>query len=121
MSFLPFFLLSTLYVQAEKYDFEDAIPSSIQTTEGNRISLSTTYYKEGRKSLEWDYQPQSYLIFMFPYSSILPQCRTMALRYGFTMKFLKRTPCALNSWMKKEPYSSNSVSIWPPPDGELAG
>lgn len=22
---------------------------------------------------------------------------------------------------EKEPYSSNSVSIWPPPDGELAG
>ena len=40
--FFLFFLLSTLYVQAEKYDFEDAIPSSIQTTEGNRISLSTT-------------------------------------------------------------------------------
>lgn len=64
--FFLFFLLSTLYVQAEKYDFEDAIPSSIQTTEGNHISLSTTYYKEGGKSLEWDYQPQSYLIFHVP-------------------------------------------------------
>lgn len=109
-----FFLLSlfsALYVQAEKYDFESTIPSSVQTTEGARISLSNTYYKEGTKSLEWDYQPQSHLIFTFPYSSTLPQCRTMALRYGFTMKYLKRIPCVLNFWTKKERYSSNSISI----------
>lgn len=64
-----FFLLSlfsALYVQAEKYDFESTIPSSVQTTEGARISLSNTYYKEGTKSLEWDYQPQSHLIFHVP-------------------------------------------------------
>ncbi|WP_455664489.1 chondroitinase family polysaccharide lyase [Phocaeicola sp.] len=46
---------------AQKYNFERKIPQEIVPSAGSRITLSSTYYKEGDTSLEWKYAPHSSL------------------------------------------------------------
>lgn len=51
----------SLVGKAEKYSFEKEFPLQMQASENSRIELSPIYYKDGVKSLKWDYQPHSFL------------------------------------------------------------
>lgn len=66
--FILLFCICNLFVHAENYDFENWISTSsiIQTSENSKISLSPIYYKNGEKSLEWNYQPHSSISFHIP-------------------------------------------------------
>ncbi len=57
-----FFLLSFLPVlgYAQFYGFEKDIPSGFSFLK-NTVKLSSTYYKEGKKSLQWDFSPNEQL------------------------------------------------------------
>uniref|UniRef100_UPI003A945F26 chondroitinase family protein n=1 Tax=Phocaeicola sp. TaxID=2773926 RepID=UPI003A945F26 len=59
-------LTISLFTQAEKYTFEKGIPTQFQTSENSHIELSPLYYKDGIKSLKWDYQPHSFLTLKTP-------------------------------------------------------
>lgn len=68
MKYLILILLLTisLFTQAEKYTFEKGIPTQFQTSKNSHIELSPLYYKDGLKSLKWDYQPHSFLTLKTP-------------------------------------------------------
>ena len=57
-----FFLLSFLPIlgYAQFYGFEKDIPSGFSFKK-NTVKLSSTYYKEGKKSLQWDFSPNEQL------------------------------------------------------------
>lgn len=59
--FLILFLITSLFIQAEKYDFENGIPALLKASKNSQVALSPLYYKDGMKSLKWDYQPHSFL------------------------------------------------------------
>lgn len=51
-------LLCALPVGAQQVEgFEEAVPASFTSPQKKALSLSDRYYKEGRKSLEWSFQP----------------------------------------------------------------
>lgn len=53
-------LLCALPLSAQQVvGFEDDVPASFTSPEKKVLSLSSRYYKEGKKSLEWNFQPGS--------------------------------------------------------------
>lgn len=46
---------------AQVVGFEEKVPSNIYVSLPDKISLSSLYYKEGKRSLEWDFHPGSML------------------------------------------------------------
>lgn len=54
-------IATSLIGKAEKYSFEKGIPTQFQVSENSQIELSPLYYKDGTKSLQWDYQSHSFL------------------------------------------------------------
>ena len=53
-------IATSLIGKAEKYSFEKGIPTQFQVSENSQIELSPLYYKDGTKSLQWDYQSHSF-------------------------------------------------------------
>lgn len=39
--------------------FEEQVPAGFTSPDKKSLSLSNRYYKEGKKSLEWDFRPGS--------------------------------------------------------------
>lgn len=75
------FIATSLIGKAEKYSFEKGIPTQIQASEDSQIELSTLYYKDGIKSLKWDYQPHSFLTLDSPIA-LTPKTEK---NYGITL------------------------------------
>ena len=48
-------------LKAADYGFEDSVPKSISVIKGGNLSLSDFYFKEGKKSLKWDWVSNSSL------------------------------------------------------------
>ncbi|BEG99470.1 chondroitin sulfate ABC lyase [Bacteroides sedimenti] len=48
-------------LKAADYGFEDSVPKSISVIKGGNLSLSDSYFKEGKKSLKWDWVSNSSL------------------------------------------------------------
>ena len=44
---------------AQFVGFEDAIPQNFKCANAKELTLSTSFYKEGTKSLEWNFTPGS--------------------------------------------------------------
>lgn len=42
---------------AQFVGFEDAIPQNFKCANAKELALSTSFYKEGTKSLEWNFTP----------------------------------------------------------------
>ena len=59
-------IATSLIGKAEKYSFEKGIPTQFQVSENSQIELSPLYYKDGTKSLQWDYQSHSFLTLRRP-------------------------------------------------------
>lgn len=51
--------------------FEHGIPPGFGTRDGGTLATSTLYYKEGKQSLEWQFEPNSTLTVAFP--AVLPE------------------------------------------------
>lgn len=48
-------------LKASDYGFEEAVPKSISVIKGGNLSLSDSYFKEGKRSLKWDWVSNSSL------------------------------------------------------------
>ena len=55
---LFYFSLSTF---AQFIGFEEKIPHNFKSSKEQELALSSLYYKEGSKSLEWKFSPNSVL------------------------------------------------------------
>lgn len=60
-SILLALLLGTLPAFAQLIGFEQAIPATFKASDDKELQLSTLFYKEGGKSLEWNFNPGSVL------------------------------------------------------------
>lgn len=49
-------------ISAQQTGFEEKIPQNFQASDKHALALSSLYYKEGHKSLEWDFHPGSTLL-----------------------------------------------------------
>ena len=74
-------IATSLIGKAEKYSFEKGIPTQFQVSENSQIELSPLYYKDGTKSLQWDYQPHSFLTLDAPLT-LTPKTEK---NYGITL------------------------------------
>ena len=62
IKFFSIFLICQ-QIGAQTIGFEEGIPESIRTTNKNELTISSNYYKDGQKSMAWDFKPQSVLDF----------------------------------------------------------
>ena len=46
---------------AQLTGFEKEVPQNFKSSNGQELALSSLYYKEGNKSLEWNFSPNSIL------------------------------------------------------------
>lgn len=49
-------------LSAQHISFEEKIPQNFQSSDKHALALSSLYYKEGHKSLEWNFRPGSTLL-----------------------------------------------------------
>ena len=49
-------------ISAQHIGFEEKIPQNFQSSDKHALALSSLYYKEGHKSLEWNFHPGSTLL-----------------------------------------------------------
>ncbi|WP_337392942.1 chondroitinase family polysaccharide lyase [Prevotella sp.] len=59
LKLLLFLLSFSAAASAQFVGFEDRIPQNFKCTNPQELTLSTAYYKEGAKSLEWNFAPGS--------------------------------------------------------------
>lgn len=59
LKLLLFLLSFSAAASAQFVGFEDRIPQNFKCTNPQELTLSTAYYKEGAKSLEWNFTPGS--------------------------------------------------------------
>lgn len=90
-------IATSLIGKAEKYSFEKGIPTQFQVSENSQIELSPLYYKDGTKSLQWDYQSHSFLTLDAPLTLTPKTEKITVSHYGFIMKRYKTTHLSLNS------------------------
>ena len=74
-------IATSLIGKAEKYSFEKGIPTQFQVSENSQIELSPLYYKDGTKSLQWNYQSHSFLTLDAPLT-LTPKTEK---NYGITL------------------------------------
>lgn len=89
---LVVFYASSLFPQV--IGFEEGIPATFKSKEGSELLLSTLYYKEGKQSLEWKYQPSSTIGIQL---SPLLLDKAKEERYGITL------------WIYNEEVSNDSL------------
>lgn len=83
-----FFLAIGFYAHAAQYSFEDGLPDNLKVSENSQVNSSTTYYKDGKQSLEWNFQPHSWLEFNVPLS-LTP---STLQKYGITLWIYNEVP-----------------------------
>ena len=82
---LCFLLLFSVarYLSAQVMGFEDGIPAGFRCDGNGNLALTSLYYKEGTKCLEWNYKPGSALY--IPLESPLELTSKVKQRYGITL------------------------------------
>ncbi len=106
-SFICVFLicLPTVF-SAQVIGFEDGIPAAFTNITGSKLSTSTQYYKDGKLSMEWEYQPGAEVSIQMPPLVLNEAGKT---RYGITL------------WIYNEKISSDSLSFrWMDKEGQPA-
>ncbi len=85
---------------AQFVGFEDAIPQNFKCANVKELALSTSFYKEGTKSLEWNFTPGS----VIDVAREKPfNLRTrMALHSGYTTRNHRPIRCASSSIRLRE-------------------
>mgnify|MGYP002547973566 FL=1 len=83
-------LCSNLQLSAQFTGFEEVIPQNFQCSDKDKIALSSLYYKEGNKSLEWKFHPGSILHF----NSVIPFSLDEQTKetYGITLWIYNEKP-----------------------------
>lgn len=89
-----FFLLMLPSLVANAQTFEGGVPETIQSsTPKTKISVSDAYYKDGEKSLRWDWsQPESTLTFSD--EKILKTSAFFSKRAGLKLWVFNEKPCS---------------------------
>ena len=59
-------LLISLHGRCQKISFEDQVPTSFSAANKTELSVSDTYYKDGHKSLKWDFNSHSQIDVALP-------------------------------------------------------
>ena len=59
LNLLLFLLSFSAAASAQLVGFEDRIPQNFKCSKPQELALSSDYYKEGAKSLEWNFTPGS--------------------------------------------------------------
>lgn len=98
------FILLFLFVTASSafaqlIGFESSeVPEAFKTSGKGEAKISSLFYKEGKSSLEWDFQSGSTLNVQIPPLSLKGKRRdSMALPCGYIMKSHSRILFVLNS------------------------
>lgn len=87
---------------AQVIGFENGVPPSFKNGLGSQLATSAQYYKEGKQSLEWTYQPGATFSIHIP--SLLLD-KTKESRYGITLWIYNEEISAdslVFQWMDKE-------------------
>lgn len=89
---LMFLLLFSVarYLSAQVMGFEDGIPAGFRCDGNGNLALTSLYYKEGTKCLEWNYKPGSALY--IPLESPLELTSKVKQRYGITLWMYNEVP-----------------------------
>nr|WP_083380910.1 chondroitinase family polysaccharide lyase [Bacteroides ndongoniae] len=89
---LCFLLLFSVarYLSAQVMGFEDGIPAGFRCDGNGNLALTSLYYKEGTKCLEWNYKPGSALY--IPLESPLELTSKVKQRYGITLWMYNEVP-----------------------------
>lgn len=97
---------------AQTTGFEKGVPQSFCTVQSNELSSSEEFYKEGKRSLAWQFSPRSVLTVKLdtPYIWTPYQKKSAGLHYGFTTNKPEKIRCALNSSLQRVMYLIGSVS-----------
>lgn len=82
-----------VWLSAQVMGFENGIPPIVKEAEGSRLATSTLYYKDGKQSLEWKFQPASTLLI----ETSLSLDEVKQQRYGITL------------WIYNEEVSNDSL------------
>ena len=75
---------------AQHIGFEEKIPQSFQPSDKHALALSSLYYKEGRKSLEWNFHPSSTLLIKT--DSPFTLTKQMEMSSGITLWIYNEAP-----------------------------
>ena len=101
-----FLICLPVVLSAQTIGFEDGVPPSFKNVVGSQLSTSGQYYKEGKQSLEWNYQPGAEFAIQLP-PLVLNEAAKK--RYGITL------------WIYNEEVSSDSLSFrWLDKEGQPA-
>lgn len=104
-----FLLLLTAcgWLQAQVTGFEESIPAGWQAMEKSKLSLSPLYYKEGEKSLEWQFRSASTL--------------QVDLETPLTLNEKTENTYGITLWIYNEKASQDSVRFeFFSPDGQVS-
>ena len=115
--FILTYLSSSAFAQF--VSFEEEIPCNFKSSDKQELALSSSYYKEGSKSLEWNSLLTAY--WTFHPNLFLPWRATTESLCGYTMKSLSKTPCVLNFTLPTDMFPITSDSDYTLPDGAPAG
>ena len=100
-------LLIVQTLPAQFIDFEEKLPSGFCIEGKGEVTLSSLYYKEGKKSLKWDFRPNSTLQVTLNTPLILDEKKSK--EYGITL------------WIYNEKANNDSVRFeFLTPTGEIA-
>lgn len=80
----------TCHTYAQTWSFEEKVPTSFSTTKNSQLTTSNLFYKDGKRSLEWKFQPNSALIIKCDSNIILDQNK--ADRYGISLWIYNEYP-----------------------------
>lgn len=123
---LSFAFLCTFSLSAQQViGFEDRVPEEFTSPDKKSLSLSNRYYKEGKKSLEWNFVPGSTMYVALDAPLVLnnkTEARPhMVSRCGFTMRSHSRIHYALSFSMPRVKYPIGLRTGCNRLDGVLAG
>lgn len=80
------------HAYAQTWSFENKVPTCFSTKKSGKLSISDLFYKDGEKSLEWNYQPGSVLTIKCDSNIILDKDKVN--RYGINLWIYNEHPQA---------------------------
>lgn len=108
---------------AQVIGFENEIPKNIYVSSHDKLSLSSLYYKEGCRSLEWNFHSQSMLYINLGEKISLTEEteKNTVFSYGYIIQKKVQILCALSSFLQMVCLLIILLSIWLLKVGEHVG
>lgn len=88
--FLLFLFLQPISMMAQLIGFEQKVPKFVQASGKKDVSVSQQYYKEGRQSLQWNFQPGSTMTIGIEHPFVLNEKTKQ--KYGITLWIYNEHP-----------------------------